>query len=294
MRRVEAGKAAIAAAAILSTIPAVGGYSNTVPNVGGDFTTVGIVTQVEGGAFAVHQGKSAANTVAIGQGILSGDRVWVEPKGLVRIADTDGGRVTVSGPSTIEFLRRGRHAVIVRVHSGSVVLRAADGEVLRFEHPLVAGSIAGEGALWSSRDLVQLVGLAGDVKAWHPHLEQAAALVAPGFFVESSTHFKHLQPSKPTRVDAKRVEVFLSRFEEKDLAPVSLSRGVASEGSAEDGSSRGTRSAAELAEEKMPQVDGWLKAHISGKNIEEEPQDEAAPLSKRGPKFDAYSKRRKH
>ncbi len=309
MRRVDAGIAAVIAATILGTVPAVGGYSNTTTDSvhasapeGGDFSTVGIVTQVLGGSFSVEAGKSAARTIEVGQGVQSGDRIWVEHKALVRITDTEGGRITVAGPASVEFVRKGRTHAVARIFKGSIKFRAAEGQVMRFENAFVAGTVAGEGAVWASADSVQVLGLTGDVKAWHPHLVQAAVLVTPGFFTESSLQFKHLQPKIPVRIDAEHFEHFLSRFEETH-APLEgaeeQKRGLASVDSrevaeaaalAEQAAVRVARSPAQFTEPTDADSIKRLRAHISGKDYEE--QDEV-PLAAPGPRFNAYGQRLK-
>ncbi|MBI3557442.1 MAG: hypothetical protein HY074_14350 [Deltaproteobacteria bacterium] len=305
MRRVDAGIAAVIAATILGTVPAVGGYSNTTTDSvhasapeSGDFSTVGIVTQVTGGTFAVADGKSAAQALEVGQGVVSGDRIWVEQGGLVRLTDTEGGRITVAGPASVEFVRRGRLHAVARIFKGAVKFRAAEGQTMHFENAFVAGTVAGEGAVWTSGDTVQVLGLTGDVKAWHPHLVQAAVLVTPGFFTESSLHFKHLQPKIPVRVDGEHFEHFLSRFEETH-APLENAeeqkRGLAAlvgSGSASEElvaqAVPAPRSAAALSEPKSAEVMRRLQAHISGKDYEE--QDEV-PLAAPGPRYNAYGQR---
>lgn len=296
MRRVGVERAAMfLAAAVLGTIPAVGGYSNTVPE-GGDFTTVGIVTQVEGGAFmlssaALARGASKAETVAPGRGMLAGDRLWVEAHSLVRVVDTEGGRMTIAGPASVEFVRKSRGYAAVRIFKGSVKFHAAEGSTMKFENTLVDGTVDGEGAVWASDRLVQILGLTGDVKAWHPQLSQAVVLVVPGYFSESSDRFRHLQPSRPLRADEARFQTFLSRFEEGERALPAFEqaapapeRNLASAVPAE----RGTRSRAELVETPRPDTARRIRAHIMGGDLNElEPEKPLVPPS---PRFNAFGR----
>lgn len=282
MHRVVAGLAAATTAAlVLGTMPAVGGYSNVSP--GDDFTTVGIVTQVEGGAFAVAAGKSTGETIELGRGVLAGDRMWVESHALVRMTDTSGSRLTISGPAAVEFTKKGRNHNVVRVTRGSVKFHAIDGHPMYFENAFVAGLVAGEAAVWASAELMQIAGLAGDVKAWHPHLTSAQVLIAPGFFTESSIGFKHLQPKRPVRAEGGLFETFLARFEE----PVSSeSRAIASEGKPEQleesapPMGRGSRTRSDVVEAGSRDVMARLKAHIRGRDPGER---EEAPLAAKAP-----------
>src|SRR4051794_3937483 len=111
MRRVVVAEAAIMAAIILGTVPAVGGYSTKSQHrksEGIGFTTVGIVTQVEGAAFSVEAGKSTAENLSVGKGVLTGDKLWVESKALARLTDTEGSRITIAGPASVEFVRKAK------------------------------------------------------------------------------------------------------------------------------------------------------------------------------------------
>lgn len=272
----------IAAAALLiltGTMPAAGGYS-TKP-------TVGIVTQVEGAAFIVSTGETKARELRIGLGLTEGDRFWVESRGLVRLTDTQGNRVTVAGPATIGLKKRGQ----VYVSRGSVKFKSADSQAVSFESALVNGSVDGEAAIWVSPELVQMLGLSGDVKAWHPELASSPVSLAPGYFAESLNNSQHLQPKRPARADESRFAAFLERFEKSaedrfDPHAVVPARALAS-APAVTPTVRGSRKPVDVIEPVSEQSQEWLQAHIAGKDIDD-PDDE--PLRAPGAKLDAYGR----
>lgn len=281
MRRAEAEWTAIVVIAILlGTIPMAGGYSNTrsravsgkparvLRKVSSDFTTVGIVTQVEGNAFAVAQNSLTGEALAVGRGVLAGDCFWVERASLVRLSDTEGNRLVIAGPALAQFVRRD-HAPVVRVVSGSFKFRATEGRGMRFENAFVAGEVAGEGALWASETLVQIAGLSGRVRAWHPRLESARTEIEPGFFSEASPAFHQLQPQKPIQVEVARLEGFLARFDEPGLE----ARGLASvdKPAAEPlARLRGSRAPAEIVEARNEGALARLRAHLVGESVDDE------------------------
>lgn len=261
------------------TTPAVGGYS-TKP-------TVGIVTQVEGAAFIVSNGEAAARELKVGRGLSEGDRLWVESSGLARLTDTQGNRVTVAGPATIELNKRGE----VHVSRGSVKFKSAGSQVVRFESALVSGSVDGEAAVWVSQDLAQMLGLSGDVKVWHPKLGSSAVALAPGFFSESKNGSKHLQPKRPVRADDARFAAFLSKFErsaEDKFNPHTVvpSRALASAPVVAP-AERGSRRPVDVVEPKSEESHEWLQARIAGKDIEDSDDE---PLRAPGAKQDAYGR----
>lgn len=263
MRRVDAVWAAIAVgAAMMGTVPAVGGYSNA--SHGGDFTTVGIVIQVEGSSFVVAAGKSAGESVKVGRGLGHGDKLWVEDGGIVRVSDTSGSNLTIAGPTALEFVRIAKLHSLVRITRGNVKFHSSSGKSMYFESPLVNGMIAGEAAVWMSTETAQVAGLSGDVKVWHPQLVNSKVSVSPAFFTESSTRNKYLQPKKPERADTKLFEEFLARFDE----PINVaSRSLATENApleSAEGFERGSRTRADVIEAKNDDSIKWVKSHISG------------------------------
>lgn len=289
MRRVEVGLAALTMAAMLGTIPAVGGYSSTAQLAGSEFTTVGIVTQVEGSAFLFEGESAMADLARPGRGVRHGDRLWVEEDGFVRLTDTSDNRVTVAGPATIEFKRKSRKQVLVRVLSGSVKFRAVENNALHFENALSVGQVAGEAAVWASPKHVQVVALSGEVKVWHPKLPAAPVTVAPGQFTELASSTRHLSPKVPAAVNEESFTDFLERFDE----PVAVAeRKLASEPVAAKPEEvrerfRGSRVKAELIEPKSPDALARLEGHIKGVYVDD---GEKAPLTAMGrrPAFDAY------
>lgn len=266
------------------------GYSNPV-------LTVGIVTQVEGAAFLVPSGESASAPVSVGQGFYEGDRLWVEPSSLARLTDTFGSRLTVAGPAVVELEARGK----VRVLRGSVKFKAADGQVISFRNSLIEGTVTGEGAVWSSSEMTQVLGLAGDVKVWHPQLPAARVSVAPGFFTQSSTSFKHLQPKRPVRAGDADFQSFLAKFEksgEDKVEPAGVFRALASSEPAESegkkpdpATTRGSRVASDVVEPRSEESVERLKARMAGRDVDDDVLGAGEqPLAAPGAKLDAYGR----
>jgi hypothetical protein len=262
-------------------MPAEGGYSDT--SARGESASVGIVTQVEGSAFGFHGGKSASEPLSVGKGVAAGDKLWVERNGLARVTDTRGGRITIAGPAAVEFLKRGK----IEILRGSIKFKAAEGQSIHFENAYASGNVAGEAVAWASEERTQVLGLAGDVKTWHPRLPAAAVLVTPGHFTESAKHFKHLQPKRPARVDDARFQVFLSRFERSvedrvegvpELPKASRTLAAAAE---RPEAERGSRTAEEVVEPKSDESIERLSARMAGLEYEEV---EEVPLAVAGPK----------
>jgi hypothetical protein len=303
MRRVAVGIAAGIAATALGTIPAEGGYSNTPERR--DFATAGIVTQVEGVVFSQHGDSARATDLEVGSGLLVGDRIWVEAGALVRLTDTAGARITISGPAAVELARSVGHATLLRLFRGSMKLKSSvENAPVRFENAYVRGEVAGEGALWVAGGKCQLVGLAGEVRAWHPRLAGAPVLVRPGYFTETAQGGKQLEPRRPEKVDEAALSQFLARFDrslEDREAPVvappsAENRMLASEKAVVPfkpvpvrkhavAGGPGSRTSGDVVENGREGDSDRLYAHLRGHDYEDE---EETPLLAPGSRLDAY------
>lgn len=296
MRRAAVGiyaailKGAFVAAA-LGTVPAVGGYSNTTRGVkpSSDFTTVGIVTQVEGGVFGIRAKRASAQPVQLGWGVRRGDRVWVEDGALARVTDLSSGWITVAGPAGVLFKQSG-HVVI---YKGSARIHAPDGRPFFFGTGFVEGAVQGEAGVWASRDRTQVLAINGDTRAWHPHLAAAAVLITPGTFAESMPSEKFLQPRKPVAADGEKSERFLAKFDRSldDQGGMQLVNrylaSVEAEASSEKNSDEvlGSRNANDVVEDGDEEHIEMLGAHLRGEDIEELQNE---PLAIAGSRRDAY------
>jgi hypothetical protein len=168
-------------------------------------TTRAMVTSVKGAAFNVKSSGGEPLVLRPGHGVLVGDRVWVEPGTMVRFVDTKGGVVTAVGPTALGFLETGR----VRLYHGFVKLEGSS-----FEHVRVIGEANGEFAVWATRTQVQMLGLSGDVRVWHPKLSDWIVSVAPGYFSETNDNSGQLPPERPVPVDEKEFKKFMAKFGE--------------------------------------------------------------------------------
>lgn len=273
-------EATIAEAA--GTMSMVGGYSN--------HRTIGIVTQVEDGAFIIRGTSFAAEPLKVGTGVEDGDRLWVEANGLTRLADSSGSRVTIAGPAIVEIKSKG----IWHVFRGSIKFKSADGAVVQFTHPVMSAKVVGEAALWATEEETQLLSLAGDVQTWHPKLANSITHVPPGFFSEASAHAKQLQPTRPQRTDDKLFRSFLARFEkspeDKVDSKVVAIRGLASEKKplvTQLIVTRGSRARSDVIESQSEDVLDRMKSRMAGKD---EDDIDDRPLAAPGVRRDAYGR----
>jgi hypothetical protein len=261
------------------------------------------VTQVEGVAFSQHGDSGRATDLEVGSGLLVGDRIWVEAGALVRLTDTAGARVTISGPAAVELARSVGHATLLRLFRGSVKLKSSEENApVRFENAYVRGEVAGEGALWLAGGKTQIVGLAGEVRAWHPRLAGAPVLVRPGYFTEAVQGGKQLEPRRPERVDEGALSQFLARFDRSVedrgapvLTPASAeNRRLASEKATPAKavparkhavSGAGSRTSRDVVESGREGDSDRIYAHLRGHDYEDE---EETPLLAPGTRLDAY------
>ncbi|MEW6057318.1 MAG: hypothetical protein AB1540_11970 [Bdellovibrionota bacterium] len=283
MRRVAVGFAAGMTAAVLGTVPAVGGYSNTL-NRQSEFTTVGIVSRVEGTVFATKKHHAKPEAYRPGHGVSVGDKIWVEPGSRAEIVDTKGNLVAVAGPALVEFVKQGK----LTLYRGAVKLRSALGEVMQFHTVYAEGNVFGEAAVWSSNERTQVLGLDGEVLAWHPRLMSSPVRVGADQFAESIRSQPHLNLTEPRLADSKEIQVFLDKFGAREpRREVRAWRTLASTGHKEHGkqrpaqvekhsqhvvaSDRGSRKPSEVVEPVNEEVLEKLEARISGEALESDP-----------------------
>src|SRR5581483_9565895 len=112
-------------------------------------------------------------------------------KGRLEVTDIYGGHLTIAGPAVAEFAKQNSQ-IKVLLYRGSLKVASSEDETVAFQSAYANGVVSGEGAIWTSGESTQVLGLSGDVKAWHPYLAEAVTLVMPGYFAEFSPRFKHL------------------------------------------------------------------------------------------------------
>ena len=201
---------------VLSAMPVGAGYSNAVSlkKADGDFATVGIVTQISGKVYKLSKNAGTAEekkpiVLEDRSTIVVSNRVWADENSLVTVMNTGGGQFVVSGPAVVEFTANNK----IKVLSGSAKVICMDGSSQYFDSTYMSGMLTGvgsEAAVWSSEHLTQVMGIEGDTRAWHPHLNEAVVAVKAGYFAESSAKFKYLQPKKPQEIDIELAKISVS------------------------------------------------------------------------------------
>ncbi len=197
-----------------STMPAVaGGYSNAHGSKSsvGDFSTVGIVTQITGDAFLdASVDHTDAAILKETQTLTKGNRIWVSKDSKVTVTTIDNNEVIIGPNSIVEFQNYEKFKII----SGMAFLKLEFG-ALTFETLYMSGKadIAGsQAAIITDEEFTQVLAVKSDLKVWNPHLETAKILLKESEFTEKEVGSDYLQPKKPELVQESDAKNFLEHF----------------------------------------------------------------------------------
>lgn len=204
-----------------STMPAAaGGYSNThgSKNPVGDFSTVGIVTQINGEAFL---DASADHTDAAilknTQTITKGNRIWVSKDSRVVVTTIDNNEIIVGPNSIVEFINYEKFKIL----NGMAFLKLEFG-TLSFETNYMNGKadvIGSQVAVVTDEEYTQTLAVKSDIKVWNPHLESAKLLLKEGEFTDKEVGSDFLQPRRPKIAFEDDAVQFLKNFGEIKFNP---------------------------------------------------------------------------
>lgn len=256
-------------------VPAVGGYSTTQQS---ETSTVGILTQVEGKAYAkpVYGTRKKMTKLHLGSGLDTEHQFWVQEKSRIFLIDIQGNRFVVAGPAVFSITKQNKFKIL----QGSLFVETAAGKTIEVENTFIAATYKGQGALWTTNTQAQLFNLEGQASAWHQRLTEQKVKIEPGFFTQASTKNEYLQPDHPTPTDAEKAKQFLAQFgvENAHIPMPEYFRELASEGQKHQQNFQGSRNPEDVLNNPGDKVMKIFNAKLRGKDagIDEDEDDSAA------------------